>query len=1168
MKIREMFVEDINRKINGVVQVNQDKDTALEQELNEYIITKELKKHFTEFFKYYARSLDTPTDDIGVWISGFFGSGKSHFLKMLSYLLADREVNGVRTSERFEKKYKEESMDFSDVAKSLKTPAETILFNIDVEGSINKNSTSVMRIFAKMFYNHIGFYGDNLNVVQLEKHLKKQGKFQDFMEEFKKINGNSWIESRKSYSFFEDHIVDVMKKVLNMSETAARNWFVSDITNSDANMEISIGNLVADMKEYVDTKPEDFRLVFMIDEIGQYIGTDTGMLLNLQSLVEEIGSKCGGKVWVICTGQEAIDEIFKKRADEFSRIQARFKTRLSLSSSSADEVIQKRVLKKTPKATRVLQEIYDKESYVMSNLFNFKNGSKNIKGFKNLKEFVVNFPFVPYEFKLMQKVFREIRKSGNAGKHLSGGERSMLSAFQEAAQSIQDRDDFAIVPFFMFYDTVHSFLDSNIREVIERCEKDAENCCGIEKSDVDLLKLLFLLRYIDDVPATIENVVIFMADSISVDKLIVTERIQRALSRLIAGNYIARTGEIYSFLTLDEQEVEREIQEESVAPDEVIKRISEIIFEKIYTRKKLNYEDRYEFEFDREVDGLSVGRAKGGMKLEVVTVATGEQEKTPLKLMSRNKQGAIVALPSDESGYYEYLENSLKIAKFSRKKNLSQVSEVVKSIIKEKQENGKQYEEDAVLKLKNSLVKADFYIAGEKINIVGNTPQAKINEALRQLVLVVYQFLDMIDKNIDSDSEILNILSKSKNEKDESAVNKKAADEMERYLQMQNRQGVATPLEEIYKRYGRPPYGWREKDIAYVVAMLIGQQKVNFIYGDEIIEDDSERIVNLILKKSEIKKIHIKIKESISARSLKGIRGFLREYFDVMDVPENERGVAHFIISRFKGIQTHYKELLERYTGHNYPDRDILLEGVDTIGEILKFSGDSVGIISKVLELVDELEDLKEDSEDIEEFFRVQVGIFDEAVAFEEMMSYDMDYFIGNDKIRESMEKIREIVVENPKRKNAFRYRDIPGLNLFMNSIKEEHLHLLEEKRKEVLEVIKTSYCELEKIETSYADVRHRIEFAIKFLENKKEEVKSTTTLAILDSFIQRVVRITKESIEFAEKSKERASMKYVVYDESSPSKILKSKKDIAAYLKELKKELEKAVEENGEVEI
>jgi hypothetical protein len=124
----------------------------------------------------------------------------------------------------------------------------------------------------------------------------------------------------------------------------------------------------------------------MVDEVGQYIGTDTNLLLNLQSIVEKVGSECGGKVWIVCTGQEAIDEIIKVRMDEFSRIQARFKTRLSLSSSAVDEVIQKRLLKKTKEAETVLTDVYQRNDYVLKNLFSFTDSILDIKGYSGEQE--------------------------------------------------------------------------------------------------------------------------------------------------------------------------------------------------------------------------------------------------------------------------------------------------------------------------------------------------------------------------------------------------------------------------------------------------------------------------------------------------------------------------------------------------------------------------------------------------------------------------------------------------------------------------------------------------------------------------------------------------------------------------------------------------------------
>lgn len=409
MKIQSMFQKDINRPINGVIKVGQDDDGAIIQELDEYIITKELRRHFGTFFDNYSKAIDHPTDKIGVWISGFFGSGKSHFLKMLSYLLANREIGDKKAVDFFENKF-DDPMMYATVVRSTNIPTESILFNIDIEGPINKDKTAVLRVFAKVFYNHLGFYGEDLKIAKLERFVDMQGKTEMFRQTFEEVNGAPWLEARATYAFFEDDIVSVLKSVLGMSEIAARNWF-----NGEENSDLSIKQLVEEIKTYVDGRGKDFRLLFCVDEVGQYIGDDGDLMINLQSIVEEVGSKCLGKVWVMVTSQEAIDSVVKISGDDFSKIQGRFNTRLSLSSASVDEVIKKRILQKNEDADQLLRLVYDKERAVLKNLFTFNNAVLDIKGYADGAEFSATYPFVPYQFIIIQKVLAEIRKHGNSG---------------------------------------------------------------------------------------------------------------------------------------------------------------------------------------------------------------------------------------------------------------------------------------------------------------------------------------------------------------------------------------------------------------------------------------------------------------------------------------------------------------------------------------------------------------------------------------------------------------------------------------------------------------------------------------------------------------------------------------------------------------------------------
>jgi len=201
MIIKEIFQDDITRKINGVVKVDQNATDVLVQELEEYVITKDLKKHFINFFNNYKESFEEPTDKIGVWISGFFGSGKSHFLKMLSYLLANQEVQGVRTVERFRKKFEDDPATFMLIDSATKGQTDTILFNIDVQGPSNKDKTAVLRIFAKMFYNYLGFYGADLQVAKLERFIEERGKTEEFRRVFEEKMVDHGLMKELSFYF-------------------------------------------------------------------------------------------------------------------------------------------------------------------------------------------------------------------------------------------------------------------------------------------------------------------------------------------------------------------------------------------------------------------------------------------------------------------------------------------------------------------------------------------------------------------------------------------------------------------------------------------------------------------------------------------------------------------------------------------------------------------------------------------------------------------------------------------------------------------------------------------------------------------------------------------------------------------------------------------------------
>ena len=1179
MRIEEMFKDDINRTINGVVQVEQETERVLIQELDEYVVTKELKKHFITLFNNYSDAFDTKTNDIGVWISGFFGSGKSHFLKILSYLLENKEVQGVKTVERFRSKFEDDPATFMLIDKATKGETDTILFNIDIEGSINKDATAVLRVFAKMFYNHLGFYGEDLKVAKLEQFIDKQGKTEEFRRVFEEINGDKWINTRESFAFFEDDVVETLKRVLGMSEEAARNWF-----NGTETIETSIAQLVSEIRDYVNSKPDNYRLLFMIDEVGQYVGDNRDHLLNLQSLVEDIGNKCEGKVWVMCTGQEALDEIIKTRQDEFSRIRARFKTTLSLSSTSADEVIQKRILSKKPEADRDLQKVYEDNASVLSNLlkFNRDDALPDIRGYESPQEFSRDFPFVPYQFLLLQKVFNEIRKHGNAGKHQSGGERSMLSGFQEAAQKLKDKDENAIAPFYLFYDTVHGFLDGAIRRVIERCQTAADEDRGIKQQDVAVLKLLYLIRYVDsDIKSTLDAIVILMADNINLDKIKMREQVRESLDRLLSQNYIGRNGNTYNFLTDEEQDIARDIKDTSVDTAQIIERIGQLVFGEIYEKKKYRYQI-YDFPYDQYVDGTAIGSVTGGMKLQIYSIATDDYEKQDLRLQANSKGQAIVVL--GDGKYYECIENALKIRKYVKTRNIAQLPKSVQDIIRTQQDEATKYEDDALDYIKRAIESAEFYVDGEHIDIKGGDAKSKLDQALEYLVTHVYYDLDLIGENVNDDSDIVAILTGAVTSMPGTHPNSGAAQKIEGYLEMQDMKHITTKMSDIQSRYQAIPSGWREIDIAATVALLIYEQKVTIKYGGMTIQPNDPKLPDMLRKKSEVGKTEITKRHVVSPAKMKEAREFLRDFLDVMDVPTDEDGLISFIIENFAKMEEHYDSLNQKYEGRKYPDQSKVRDAVRLVKDVLSQKSDNIALIDKVVASEDLLYRMQDQLKNIESFFKTQVSLFDGAANFVESMKNDLDYIDADEEAKHALNQMR--LITNIFDGKAYDYSRIPELNELQSIVEKSHNAMLEEKRAALYEIVRSCLEEIHKNANANERTKAISDRADSFYTQKKEQIATEKSLALLDGLSvpmwsykdQATMSIEsamapqpepKEPVKGEEaQPPKKVIIKKVARQQMFPARVLKTDEEIDAYVENIRKQMKQYLQGSDGIQI
>ncbi|OWT33748.1 hypothetical protein BGI41_00855 [Methanobrevibacter sp. 87.7] len=1074
MKIKEMFEKDINRDIKGVIKVGQDDEENKFQELNEYVVTKELLKHFREFFKNYKKSIDYPTDEIGVWISGFFGSGKSHFLKILSYILEDKEVHGRRPIDFFKEDKKiKDPLIIADMEAATNIDTDVILFNIDAKNSSSDKKNAIMKVFVKVFNEMLGYSGEMPFLADFEKQLDSDGKYNDFKEEFKNIYGEDWINSRNDYYFITDKIIETIVNIGYMSKEAAQNW----VDKAEDNYTLSIENFAKEINKYLNSKGKNHRIVFLVDEIGQFIGDDTDLMLNLQTITEQLGTACKGRAWIVVTSQQNIDDLMTVKGQDFSKIQGRFKIRLSFSSANVDEVIRRRILQKNEVAKNMLEADYPKKEALIKNLITFEDTAE-MKEYSSAEDYAEVYPFIPYQFNLLQAVLTSIREHGASGKHLSEGERSMLALFKESAQVIEDEFEGAIISFNIFYNALDKFIDHTHRGVIIK----ASNNENLDDFDVEILKTLFMVKYVKEIKANIENITTLMIDNIDIDRISLKEKIEKSLNKLKQETLIQKNGKIYLFLTNEEQDINRAIKNEIVEEGDVLNEIGETIFEDIISFKK------YNFQFNKAIDNINIGRQSGEIGLRIITpyyefenlegnnnsgqmyFDDNNQMSTVLKKLSEQNNEVILYLNGDDI-YLDEIFESLQIKKFLTKKS----TEIKEELLSAKREENNEKSSRIKLFLEEAIKTADIYISGRKVEIIEKNPDNRVKEALRKLVSKVYNKLSYMEVN-PSEIDILNNIKETKQdnliEKDNICSN--ALNDLERFIDSRNYNHINPTLKTIFEHFSKAPYGFKDEGIQWLVAKLFSQHRISLIKNAEIISlsnYNEDEIFDFITNKNYNEKILVSKKKVTPKIQIKVVKDVLSDVFSVRTSSENDEKLMDDFKEASKNKYDELSEIISKYNNsykYKYPGKEVV-EKADELFKKVNNQQNIEQFYKFVFDNEDEFLDIGDDLVSIEGFFSSnQIKIFENACDVYNDSYNKNKNFITDNNLKKAANEIKKIIdMPNP----YYYIKNLPELcenfnfnfdkilknkrkpiESTLNRVKKEIIHKIDEKKLNELE--------------------------------------------------------------------------------------------------------------------
>ena len=661
----------------------------------------------------------------------------------------------------------------------------------------------------------------------------------------------------------------------------------------------------------------------------------------------------------------------------------------------------------------------------------------------------------------------------------------MLALFKESAVNIMNKEMGVIVPFHRFYDALENFLDHSHSGVIIRAYDNSY--INPEKKDKDVfainvLKTLFMIKYVLEIEANIENITSLMIENIDDDRIELKGRVEDALKVLMRQMLVQKNGSIYVFLTDEEQEVNNEIEKENVETPEIITKVSEMIFEDIFPGKKYTYpafNGRYAFFFNQAVDDRPY---KANQSYDVgVRILTpwydGSTDDATLRMMSGQGKEVLVVLPGDAE-FLKEIQSYLKIEGFLRKNTSTQLAKY-ETIKEAKRVEMRERNANAKLYLTEALKEATIYVNGDVARVSGKEVGTRINEAIGRLVQTVYHKLSYIDTPM-GEAEIRKLLHTSNQLslglEGGTESNAHALDDVQGFISLNTRNHMKTSMKSVKDRFMKAPYGFVEDDVFWLVARLFKRGDLTFTVNGATVSLNNkteEEIIDFITKKAFVEKLLMEERTRVPDKDKKAVRDVMKEVFQTTTSAEDEDNImknfqryAQNTIYEMERLEVYYKE-------HRYPGKKVLETGKNLMLAVVQIQS-AMDFFTTISKKRDDFYDFAEDYEPIKAFFAgEQLTIFTRAL---DMLAIydDSKTYIVNAELEDIVVQMRSIVGQEKP------YANIPKLpelrekfmSCYVKILQQESapvLDSIDQARSRVLEVLSTKEYNDQKRSTYFA---------------------------------------------------------------------------------------------------
>ena len=343
--IRELFSKNIERQIEEVIKVDQDKEATVREEIEEYIATDSIKEHFCTVYKAVADGKTDPHEGVGVWVSGFFGSGKSSFAKVTGYTIAGRNVGNISASELFKQIVGSRKISAYLDQINASIPTFAVIFDVSMDRGVRTASERITEIMYKALLRSLD-YAEDFDLAELEISLEADDLLEEFRRKFQELHGKPW-EGRRKLGRAINEASEVLHHLRRSTFPEPDSWAKS---LGQGRADISPNLLARRAFDLAANRKPGHALLFVIDEVGQDVSRSVDKMLDLQAVVQAMGREGKNRVtarqavapfWIIVTSQEKLDEVvtaLDSKKVELARLQDRFPTTIDLKQSDIAEV--------------------------------------------------------------------------------------------------------------------------------------------------------------------------------------------------------------------------------------------------------------------------------------------------------------------------------------------------------------------------------------------------------------------------------------------------------------------------------------------------------------------------------------------------------------------------------------------------------------------------------------------------------------------------------------------------------------------------------------------------------------------------------------------------------------------------------------------------------------